>query len=202
MKDRNRTTSKIDSILAVIQAFLFAIVPVVLVDKVELQHVAYLSISILYLLYFFLCRDWLINRLIQPSGIDTEVVLEYNLASKLRDDIIPRTKEIQDLSFPTDIFKQYALFIEWQYVATFMEQHFWSNESREIKNTVLIPAKQISLNKIYRFELEQIINVLINSYEANGKFENVLRNCNCGFLSRKVAEIAKNIYGIYTELNQ
>ena len=157
MKKRSNVATIMDSISAIIETVLFALVPIVFCDSIHHQAFAYVVLLVLQLTYICLLRKKIIDRIISPRGIDTNLILATNCADKVRGKIVAQVHEIQ-ASAESSAFDEYVVFLKWKESSTFITQHFWDDR---LINVVLEENVRYSKDKVYKKELLQIVEVLI-----------------------------------------
>ena len=185
MKKRSNIGTIVDSISAIIQTVLFALVPIVFCNSIPYQIFSYIVLLILQLAYICLLRKKLIDKIISPNGIDTDLILATNCADNIRGKIVTQVHEIQASSGATE-FEEYVVFLKWREMSTFITQHFWCNA---LVNVVLEENVRYSKNKIYKNELLQIVEVLINAYSRYNKFVRSVDLYACKTLPSEIEQI-------------
>lgn len=189
MKKRSNVATIMDSVSAIVETVLFALVPIVFCDSISFQVSAYLVLLTLQLMYISLLRKKIIDRIISPKGIDTNLILETNCADKVRGKIVAQVHELQVSAKPSG-FDEYVVFLKWKESSTFITQHFWDDR---IINVVLEENACYSKNKIYKSELRQIVEVLINTYNRCNNFAFTVDLYECRTLKSEIQELYEKL---------
>lgn len=167
MKKRGNVATIMDFISAIIETVLFALVPIVFCDSIPFQVFAYVVLLVLQLTYICLLRKKIIDKIVSPKGVDTDLILATNCADKVRGKIVAQVHEIQ-ASAESSAFDEYVVFLKWKESSTFITQHFWNDR---LINVVLEENVRYSKNKVYKKELLQIVEILIDAYGRYNQFE-------------------------------
>lgn len=183
MKSRQHITVCVDTLSAILQAVAFAIIPIKFQTKPICQVFSYGIIAILYLVYFFGFREWIINRIVLKNGIDIEYIRKNNLARTFHSEILPQVEEILNYKEPVNEFDRYHLFIKWEDTTIYLTSHFWQDE---LCNVVRETQITYSNNTIYENELKFTVKALIYAYEENKEFKEVIETFCCNTLQAYV----------------
>lgn len=196
MKKRSNVATILDSVSAIVETVLFALVPIVFCDSNHFQAFAYVVLLGLQLTYIILLRKKIIDRIVSPKGIDTNLILETNCADKVRGKIVAQVHELQVSANPSG-FDEYVVFLKWKESSAFITQHFWDDK---IINVVLEENVRYSKNKIYKNELRQIVAVLIDTYNRYNDFAFSIDLYECKTLKSEIQELYKKLKKIECNL--
>lgn len=185
MKKRSNIATIMDAISAIIETVLFALVPIAFCNSIPFQIFAYVTLLVLQLVYICLLRKKIIDKIVSPKGIDTDLILTANCADTFRGKIVAQVHEVQ-ASAKGSTFEEYVVFIKWKEASTFIAQHFW-NET--LINVVLEEHVRYSKNKVYRKELLQIVEILIEAYDQNNQFACSIDLYTCKTFASEIQEI-------------
>lgn len=189
MKKRSNVATIMDSVSAIVETVLFALVPIAFCDSTSFQIFAYLVLLTLQLMYISLFRKKIIDRIVSPKGIDTDLILETNCADKVREKIVAQVHELQ-VSSKLSGFDEYVVFLKWKEASTFITQHFWDDK---IINVVLEENVRYSKSKIYKNELRQIVEVLIDTYNRYNDFAYSIDLYECKTLKSEIQKLYEKL---------
>jgi len=198
MKKRSSVATSLDAISAIIDTVLLAFVPIVFSKSISYQIVSYIVLLVLQLLYICLFRKKLVDKIISPNGIDTDLMLATNCADKFRGKIVAQIQEIQS-STELSAFGEYVVFLKWRETSTFITQHFWDNA---LINVVLAENVRYSKNKVYKKELLQIVEILVDAYSRYNKFALSVGLYACKTLENEIQEIYDKLVEIKKNLKK
>lgn len=196
MKKRSNVTISTDSISAIIETVLLAIISIIFSDSILYQIISFIVLLVFKLIYIRLLRKKLIDKVVSPNGMDTDLILATNSAKNLRGKVVAQVYEIQE-STGSNAFEEYVAFLKWQESATFVTQHFWNNA---LINVVLDESARYSKNKVYKKELLQIVQILINAYDRYNHFTASVDLYACQTLSREIRETNDKLIEIEKKL--
>ena len=196
MKKRSNVAKIMDSISAIIDTVLLALVPIVFCYSIPFQVFAYVVLLGLQLTYICFLRKKIIDKIVSPKGVDTDLILATNCADKVRGKILSQVHEIQ-ASAETSAFDEYVDFLKWQESSTFITQHFWKDK---LINVVLEENVRYSKNKIYKKELLLIVKTLIDVYKRYNQFALSIDLYACKTLAYEIQEIYAKLEKIENNL--
>ena len=144
MRKREKVSYVVDSLYAIVQTVLFAIIPV-LIKNYSIQVVLYVSFLFLQILYLSFLRNLIIDKISHPEGINTEYLLRINCGICFRNEIMTKIDEIQksieineseEATRKTEyaLFDEYIIFLKWKDATDYIIQHFW--DKNKTKNTI------------------------------------------------------------------
>ena len=198
MKKLSNAALLIDSVTALIQTILFALVPIIFEKEIFYQIISYLFLLSAQIIYMVFLRKKVVDLLIMPKGIDTDLVLATNCADSLRGKILMQVCELNVASGTSD-FDQYVMYLKWQDAALFILHHFWDGQ---IVNVVREKSVRQSMKKVYTNELVQYVDILIRTYDKNDKFKKTATLFNCQTLTRDIERIYNGLVEIKTNLEK
>ena len=184
MKKRRNITLIIDSIVTVIQAVLFAIVPLFL-SSWKYQVLAFSMLVIVHIVYLIIIRKRLINRFVMSVGIDTNYIRNYKLEERFHNELIPQINEISTIE-QSDRFEQYHSYLIWKMSVDFILEHFWKSEG--LCNVVVSTVPDYYNNKIYANEIIIAAKKLADIYKNNDEFKTTIENLNCSTLEKEITK--------------
>ena len=184
MKKRRNITLIIDSIVTVIQAVLFAIVPLFL-SSWKYQVLAFSMLVIVHIVYLMIIRKRLINRFVMSVGIDTNYIRNYKLEERFHNELIPQINEISTIE-QSDRFEQYHSYLIWKMSVDFILEHFWKSEG--LCNVVVSTVPDYYNNKIYANEIIIAAKKLADIYKNNDEFKTTIDSFNCLTLESEIVK--------------
>lgn len=196
MKKRSNVATIMDSISAIVETVLFALVPIVFCKSTPFQVFAYVLLLILQLTYICLLRKKIIDKIVSPKGVDTDLILATNCTDKIRGKIVAQVHEIQT-SAESSAFDEYVVFLKWKESSTFITQHFWKDR---LINVVLEENVRFSKNKVYKKELLLIVKILIGAYGRYNQFTRSIDLYACKTLKGEIQETYDKLIQIENNL--
>ncbi|MBR3597734.1 MAG: hypothetical protein IKL47_12245 [Clostridia bacterium] len=190
MKKYEVTSTIVDSVYALLQTVLFAVLPNWFAKFSDIGF-SYIILIIFQLLYLCFLREIIIDTFVHPDGVSTEYLLKTNGASYFRKELLAKIVEIKNamISSEVTIFDEYIIYLKWKESADYVIQHFLEDYS--IKNVVKEQTNGFSQYSIYKNELLEIVTILINAYNHYHKFEKSIAMFNCKNLFEKTCDKEK-----------
>lgn len=185
MRNRSNITIIIDSIVTVIQAVLFAIVPLLFSFSWKYQLLAFSILVIVHIVYLIFIRKRLINKFVKSVGIDTNYIRNYKLEERFHNVLIPQINEISTIK-QSDGFEQYHCYLIWKMAVDFILEHFWEPEG--LCNVVVSTVPDYYNNKIYANEIIIVAKKLADIYKNNDEFKTTIENLNCSTLEKEITK--------------
>lgn len=195
MKKYEVTSTIVDSVYALLQTVLFAVLPNWFA-RFSVIGLSYIILIISQLLYLCFLREIIIDFFVHPDGVSTEYLLKTNGASYFRNELLAKIVEINAAmtSSNVTIFDEYIVYLKWKETADYVIQHF--SEDRNVKNIVVEQTNGFSKYNVYKNELLEIVTILINAYNHYHKFEKSIAMFNCKNLFEKTCDKEKLLENI------
>lgn len=199
MKNRTQIAKRLDTVLALVETLLFVCIPEVWDDTVLIQVLAYVVIVTLKLCYIIWLRKKVIDILASPTGIDTGCLLKATCAENLRERVVPQICKLMEIASTEPLFR-YEAYLEWVDAATFVAQHFWCEDS--IINVEMDKTTRFVRDRVYKGELKQIINCLIQLHNQYRGFYREINLFGCETLQHEIETLYNSIVQIGEKLDK
>lgn len=195
MKKEDSVRNVVDVIGGLLQSIILAIIPIVLEKQTKWQIVAYLAVVIIYFVFLCLFREKLINRIILSSKINVDELKEESLVETFKGKIVPNSFEIKNFKdLQDEKADEYYLFIRWKETAELIILYF----TPEFINQKLIRRKETSYSnrKIYEKDIQIVVDILIQTYDLNEKFKEVISDYKCRTLNQEIKTLYDKLVNI------
>lgn len=194
MKKESSIKNTIDVLSTLLQTIILAIIPVVLEDLIKWQIVSYCIIFVLHVFFMIFVRERLIRNIILARTIDIGKIQNENLIKIFKKEIVPNTFEIKKTDKDIDETDRYYLFLKWKETTELVVSCFTS----EFINEKLVKKKETSFSnrKIYKKDLQVIVNILINSYTLNKAFSQIVDDYKCRTLRKDIDDLYEKLLKI------
>ena len=190
MKKEDTVKNIVDVFVTLIQTIILAVIPVVLDELIKWQVVAYLAVVTMHILFLFIIRERLIKDILLATGVDISKLQKESVIEIFKEKILPNSLEIKK-SIASDKVYEYYTFKKWKETSELVIVYF----SSDFINKKLIKKKEVSFSntEIYEKDIQIVVEILIDSYQSNKGFKNVVAEYKCKTLK-------SDIDGLYQQL--
>lgn len=199
MKKEESIKNIVDVVIALLQTIILALIPVFFQDSIKLQVSCYSIVFVLTVLFLLVFRDKLIENIILALGINVSQIKKENLIEAFKMQIVPNSQKIK-VFIVSDQTDKYFLFRIWKETSELVALYFTS----DFINKKLVKKKAIdfSRNKVYKQDVKTIVDILINCYTANKKFEEIIDNYKCKTLKKNINDLYDKLVNIEKQLHK
>ncbi len=199
MKKEESIKNIVDVVIALLQTIILALIPVFFQDSIKLQVSCYSIVFVLTVLFLLVFRDKLIENIILALGINVSQIKKENLIEAFKMQIVPNSQKIK-VFIVSDQTDKYFLFRIWKETSELVALYFTS----DFINKKLVKKKAIdfSRNKVYKQDVKTIVDILINCYTANKKFEEIIDNYKCKTLKNNINDLYDKLVNIEKQLHK
>lgn len=201
MKNQNKIELLLDSVIAIAQAILFAIVPIVFNEEYSQQLMAYGGIVVLQMIYIFLLRKLIVNKIVFPHGVEISHIVNktynYNFHQRVLPQIIEMLPSNSNLQF-----EEYCIFLKWMDSTGVILDSFWDTAKKSVVNVELTKTTEYSKKFVYKNELLQAVNILINIYKTNNSFTDTISLFECSTQKNSLEESFSKLQSMKTYLEK
>lgn len=188
MLKMRRFRLNLDIIISIIQAVALA-----LVACFELTYLLYILIGLINILYQ-LERERILDLYVSRKGVDLDKFMGENYFKIYSELIVPDIIFIHENPEPNNTFDRVNIFLKWKEASELVI----NNKIESYINNE--PCSEYVKTNIYRIQFEATLDSLINIYEQNDWFEEIIDSFNCSTLKGNCKELYIKIKTIKNNL--
>lgn len=181
MLKMRRFRLNLDIIISIIQAVALA-----LVACFELTYLLYILIGLLNILYQ-LERERILDLYVSKKGVDLDKFMGENYFKIYSEMIIPDIIFIHEHPEPDNTFDRVNIFLKWKEASELII----NNKIESYINNE--PSSEYVKTNIYRIQFEATLEALINVYEQNNCFEDIIDSFSCSTLKGNCKDLYNDL---------
>ena len=185
MKKKTDITKIADSIVAIMQTIIMALISFLINGKLSNRIIAYLIVATCFIVYYLCLRNPIIELIQSYQQIDIDHIKQRDIATVFKQSIVPEIRSISEQTDCPDDFELLYRFMIWKKSVYFVADHFW--EDNQLCNVKINDSIYYSVNTVYQNEIITVSRKLLELRETNN-FVRIISAYYCLTLQKEIDE--------------
>ena len=185
MKKKIDIPKVVDSIVAIMQTMIMALISFLGNDNPSYRIIAYFIVTTCFIVYYLFLRNPLIEFILSYQKIDVDYIKQMDIASVFKQSIVPEIRSISDQTVARDDFELLYRFMIWKKSVYFVADHFW--EDNQLCNVMMKDSISYAINTVYQNEIIAVSRKLLELRETND-FVRIISAYSCVTLQKEIDE--------------